>query len=72
MALKPNQQAVELIGRAKNILLVTREQADTDAIASVLALALAAGCRGAWRFAGYASDAHQAQREGRSPFGTVV
>jgi nanoRNase/pAp phosphatase (c-di-AMP/oligoRNAs hydrolase) len=40
MALKPNQQAVELIGRAKNILLVTREQADTDAIASVLALAL--------------------------------
>ncbi|MCK9360750.1 DHH family phosphoesterase [Patescibacteria group bacterium] len=40
MALKPNQQAVELIGRAKNILLVTREQADTDAIASVLALGL--------------------------------
>lgn len=40
MALKPNQQAVELIGRAKNVLLVTREQADIDAIASVLALAL--------------------------------
>jgi phosphoesterase RecJ-like protein len=40
MALKPEQQAVELIGRAKNILLVTREQASTDAIASVLALGL--------------------------------
>ena len=40
MALTPNQQAVELIGRAKNILITTREQADTDAIASVLALAL--------------------------------
>lgn len=40
MALTPNQQAVELIGRAKNILLVTREHANTDAIASVLALGL--------------------------------
>lgn len=40
MALKSEQQAVELIGRAKNILLVTREHADTDAIASVLALGL--------------------------------
>ncbi len=40
MALTPEQQAVELIGRAKNILLVTREHADTDAIASVLALGL--------------------------------
>src|SRR6185369_9789942 len=40
MALSPQQQAVELIGRAKNILLTTREHADTDAIASVVALGL--------------------------------
>lgn len=40
MALKPEQQAVELIGRAKNILLVTTEHASTDAIASMLALGL--------------------------------
>jgi len=40
MALSPQQQAVELIGRAKNILLTTREHADTDAIASVVTLGL--------------------------------
>ncbi|HVM90413.1 MAG TPA: DHH family phosphoesterase [Verrucomicrobiae bacterium] len=40
MALNAQQQAVELIGRAKNILLTTREQASIDSIASVTALAL--------------------------------
>ncbi|MEI7512909.1 MAG: DHH family phosphoesterase [Candidatus Uhrbacteria bacterium] len=40
MALTPQQQAIELIGRAKNILLTTRENADTDAIASVVTLGL--------------------------------
>jgi phosphoesterase RecJ-like protein len=40
MALSPQQQAVEMIGRAKNILLTTRENATTDSLASVTALSL--------------------------------
>lgn len=40
MAFSPEQQAVELIGRAKNILVTTRENASTDSLASAVALAL--------------------------------
>ncbi len=40
MALRPEQQAVELIGRAKNILVTTRENASTDSLSSVIALGL--------------------------------
>ncbi len=39
MALTPEQQAIELIGRAKRILIVTKEQAPIDAIASVASCA---------------------------------
>jgi phosphoesterase RecJ-like protein len=40
MALLPEQQAVELIGRSKNILLTTREHASMDAISSAIAIGL--------------------------------
>lgn len=40
MALLPEQQAIELIGRSKNILVTTREHASMDAIASVIAMGL--------------------------------
>lgn len=40
MALQPHEQAVELIGRSKNILLTTREHASMDAIASLIAMGL--------------------------------
>lgn len=40
MALQPMEQAVELIGRSKNILIATREHASMDSIASVLAMGL--------------------------------
>lgn len=40
MALQPQEQAVELIGRSKNILLTTREHASLDAIASLIAFGL--------------------------------
>jgi nanoRNase/pAp phosphatase (c-di-AMP/oligoRNAs hydrolase) len=36
MALTPEQQTIELITRAKRILVITRDQAPTDAIASVI------------------------------------
>jgi nanoRNase/pAp phosphatase (c-di-AMP/oligoRNAs hydrolase) len=40
MALLPEQQAVELIGRSKNILVTTREHASMDAISSAIAVGL--------------------------------
>ncbi len=40
MALQPEQQAIELIGRSKNVLVTTREHASTDSVAAVLALGL--------------------------------
>lgn len=40
MAFKPEQQAVELIGRAKNILVTTRDNASTDSLASAIALGM--------------------------------
>ncbi|MCC7522315.1 hypothetical protein IT407_00730 [Candidatus Uhrbacteria bacterium] len=40
MALRPEQQAVELISRAKNILITTREHASTDSLSSAVAMGL--------------------------------
>jgi len=40
MALQPFEQAVELIGRSKNILITSREQATMDSISSALAIGL--------------------------------
>ncbi len=40
MALSTEQQVIELIGRAKHVLILTKEQASVDAVGSVTALAL--------------------------------
>jgi bifunctional oligoribonuclease and PAP phosphatase NrnA len=38
MALNPEQQAVEFVSRAKSILVITKDQASTDAISAAMAL----------------------------------
>ena len=41
MELSPKQQGFELIQKSKKILLVTRENPDTDSIGSLLAIGIA-------------------------------